>query len=97
MKHFPFQIVNVNSRSKIKVSFRGKHKIFDPVEILAMILAKMKESAEVYLDIPNVDAVITVPSHFNNAQFEVIKDAETISRLNILRMISEPTAGTLAF
>ena len=91
LKHFPFQIVNVNSRPKIKVSYRGECKVFDPSEILAMTLVKMKESAEVYLGIPVVDAVITVPSHFNKAQFEAIKDAGTISGINILRMISEPT------
>ena len=45
LKHFPFQIVNVNSQPKVKVSFRGEHKIYDLVEILAMMLAKMKESA----------------------------------------------------
>ena len=52
LKHFLFQIVNVNNQLKIKVSFRGEHKIFDSVEILAMILAKMKESAEYILIYP---------------------------------------------
>ena len=97
LKHFPFQIFNINNRLKIKVSFRGERKIFDPVEILAMILARMKESAEAYLGIPIVNAVITVPSHFNNAQIEAIIDAGTISGLAILRIISEPTAGAIAF
>ena len=97
LKHFPFQIVNVNSRPKIKVSYRGERKVFDPSEILAMTLVKMKESAEVYLGTHVVDAVITVPSHFNKAQFEAIKDAGIISGINILRMISEPTGGAIAF
>ena len=97
LKHFPFQIVNVNSRPKIKVSYRGERKIFDPCEILAMTLAKMKERAEAYFGMPVVDAVIAIPSHFNTAQFEAVIDAGKISGLNVLRMISEPTVGAIAF
>ena len=77
------------------VELRGKR--YSPSEISAMILAKMKQTAEDYLGEPVSDAVITVPAYFNNAQREATKDAGKIVGLNVLRIINEPTAAALAY
>ena len=62
-----------------------------------MILQKLKADAEAYLGEPVTDAVITVPAYFNNAQREATKDAGKIAGLNVLRIINEPTAASLAY
>ncbi len=79
----------------VRVTAEGKD--YAPPEISAMILQKLKADAEAYLGEPVTDAVITVPAYFNNAQREATKDAGKIAGLNVLRIINEPTAASLAY
>src|SRR5213593_4469885 len=79
----------------VRVKAAGKE--YAPPEISAMILQKLKADAEAYLGESVTDAVITVPAYFNNAQREATKDAGRIAGLNVLRIINEPTAASLAY
>jgi molecular chaperone DnaK len=72
-------------------------KEYAPPEVSAMILQKLRADAEAYLGEPVTDAVVTVPAYFNNAQREATKDAGKIAGLNVLRIINEPTAASLAY
>lgn len=67
------------------------------LQISSMVLIKMKETAEAYLGKTVTDAVITVPAYFNDSQRQATKDAGTISGLNVLRIINEPTAAAIAY
>lgn len=98
MKLWSFTVVNDgNNRPKIKVQHKGEDKLFYPEEISAMVLGKMKETAEAYLGHPVKDAVITVPAYFGDSQRQATKDAGVIAGLNVLRIINEPTAASLAY
>ncbi|XP_054721056.1 major heat shock 70 kDa protein Ba-like [Uloborus diversus] len=97
MKNWPFKVVNEAGKPKISVEFKGEMKRFNPEEISAMVLTKMKETAEMYLGQKVVDAVITVPAYFNDSQRQATKDAGKIAGLNVLRIINEPTAAALAY
>jgi len=98
MKHWPFKVVPKDGdKPFIRVTFKGETKDFAPEEVSAMVLLKMKETAEAYLGGTVKDAVITCPAYFNNGQREATKDAGRISGLNVLRIINEPTAAALAY
>ena len=75
----------------------GKGKKYSPAQISAFVLQKMKESAEKYLGQPVSKAVITVPAYFNDSQRQATKDAGKIAGLEVLRIINEPTAASLAY
>jgi L1 cell adhesion molecule like protein len=98
MKHWPFKI-NACSGNKpiIQVEFKGESKTFAPEEISAMVLTKMKETAETYLGKTVHKAVITVPAYFNDSQRQATKDAGTISGMEVMRIINEPTAASIAY
>lgn len=81
----------------IHVEYMGESKKFYAEEISAMILTKMKEIAESYLGETVKDAVITVPAYFNDSQRQATKDAGAIAGLNVLRIINEPTAASIAY
>src|SRR5438874_3993176 len=90
----PYEVVKgPNGDARVKAG--GKE--YAPPEISAMILQKLKADAEAYLGEPVIDAVITVPAYFNNAQREATKDAGQIAGLNVLRIVNEPTAAALAY
>lgn len=97
MKHWPFNVVNVDSKPKIEVLYKDEKKTFFPEEISSMVLTKMKETAEAYLGKTVTNAVVTVPAYFNDSQRQATKDAGTISGLNVLRIINEPTAAAIAY
>ncbi|MEQ2280430.1 hypothetical protein AMECASPLE_019727 [Ameca splendens] len=97
MKHWPFTVINDSTRPKVQVEYKGETKSFYPEEISSMVLTKMKEIAEAYLGKTVNNAVITVPAYFNDSQRQATKDAGTISGLNVLRIINEPTAAAIAY
>ncbi len=90
----PYEVVQ-GKGGDVRVKAEGKE--YAPPEISAMILQKLKADAEAYLGEPVTDAVITVPAYFNNAQREATKDAGKVAGLNVLRIINEPTAASLAY
>jgi molecular chaperone DnaK len=94
MKIVPYEVVQgTNGDARVHAG----DKEYAPPEISAMILQKLKADAEAYLGEQVNDAVITVPAYFNNAQREATKDAGKIAGLNVLRIINEPTAASLAY
>jgi L1 cell adhesion molecule like protein len=98
MKHWCFKVVGKDGgKPHIQVNFKGEEKTFSPEEISAMVLVKMKETAESYLGCSVKDAVITVPAYFNDGQRQATKDAGSIAGLNVLRIINEPTAAAIAY
>jgi len=97
LKHFSFKVVDKNDKPKIQVTFKDEEKEFTPEEISAMVLTKMKQTAEDYLGYPVKNAVVTVPAYFNDAQRQATKDAGVIAGLNVLRIINEPTAAAIAY
>jgi len=97
MKHWPFNVVNVDTKPKLEVEYKNETKTFTPEEISSMVLTKMKETAEAYLGQDVKDAVVTVPAYFNDSQRQATKDAGVISGLNVLRIINEPTAAAIAY
>ena len=94
IKVIPYKITEA-SNADAQVTVRGKN--YSPAEISAMILTKMKQTAEDYLGEKVTDAVITVPAYFNDSQRQATKDAGKVAGLNVLRIINEPTAAALAY
>jgi heat shock protein 1/8 len=97
MKHWPFKVIEKATKPVVEVEFKGEAKQFTPEEISAMILTKMRETAEAYLGGTVNNAVITVPAYFNDSQRQATKDAGLIAGLNVLRIINEPTAAAIAY
>merc|ERR1719253_308864 len=97
MKLWPFKVTSKDSKPHIEVELAGDTKTFSPEEISAMILQKMKETAETFLGKSVKNAVVTVPAYFNDAQRSATKDAGTIAGLNVMRIINEPTAAAIAY
>jgi len=96
-KLFSYDIVDKNGKAHVSANVGDEVKVFSPEEISAMILTKMKETAEAYLGKPVKHAVVTVPAYFNDAQRQATKDAGTIAGLNVVRIINEPTAAAIAY
>src|SRR5438128_1581695 len=97
-KRVPYKVVaGPGGDAYVEVEVDGKPKQFSPPEISAMILAKLKTDAEMRLGEKITQAVITVPAYFNDSQRQATKDAGRIAGLNVLRIINEPTAASLAY
>ena len=98
IKQWPFKVVEKeDGKPFIQVSYKDEMKEFRPEELSAMILVKMKETAEGFLNEKVKKAVITVPAYFNDAQRQATKDAGVIAGLEVLRIINEPTAAAIAY
>ena len=97
-KRMPYKVVSGNNDdAAIEVEVEGERKAYSPQEIASMILAKMKADAEMRLGETITQAVITVPAYFNDTQRQATKDAGSIAGLEVLRIINEPTAASLAY
>jgi len=94
LKVLPYKIERAEN-GDVRINLRGKH--YSPAEISSFILASLKKSAEEHLGEKISDAVITVPAYFNDSQRQATKDAGKIAGLNVLRIINEPTAASLAY
>jgi molecular chaperone DnaK len=94
IKLVPYKVVKAGN-GDARVEIRGKQ--YAPPEVSAMILRKLKEAAEAYLGEKVTKAVITVPAYFNDSQRQATKDAGTIAGLEVLRIVNEPTAASLAY
>ncbi|KAG6332276.1 hypothetical protein ID866_6816 [Astraeus odoratus] len=98
IKHWPFKVVEKpDSRPAVEVDVGSKRQQFSSEELSSMVLTKMRETAEQYLNKKVNHAVITVPAYFNDAQRQATKDAGQIAGLEVLRVINEPTAAALAY
>src|SRR3982751_3787466 len=98
LKRVPYKVVKAaNGDAHIQVVVNGENKTFSPPEISAMILAKLKSDAEAKLGETITQAVVTVPAYFNDSQRQATKDAGRIAGLEVLRIINEPTAASLAY
>jgi molecular chaperone DnaK len=94
LKILPYKIVRAEN-GDAHIELRGR--VYSPAEISAMILTKMKQTAEEYLGEKVAEVVVTVPAYFNDAQRQATKDAGRIAGLNVLRIINEPTAASMAY
>ena len=99
MKHWTFKVVKeeIGDRPQIEVMFQGNKKRYFAEEISAIVLQKMKKTAEDFLGYEVKDAIVTVPAYFNDSQRQATKDAGIISGMNIIRIINEPTAAAIAY
>ncbi|MFN3426013.1 MAG: molecular chaperone DnaK [Candidatus Thermochlorobacter sp.] len=93
IKMVPYEVINEGGQARVRIS----GKVYSPQEISAMILQKMKQTAEDYLGEKVTEAVITVPAYFNDAQRQATKDAGKIAGLEVKRILNEPTAAALAY
>jgi molecular chaperone DnaK len=97
-RRMPYKVVRAsNGDAGVEVQVGSEKKTFSPPEISAMILGKLKADAEAYLGETITKAVITVPAYFNDSQRQATKDAGKIAGLEVLRIINEPTAASLAY
>jgi molecular chaperone DnaK len=97
-KHWPFKLAaKSDGRPAVEVESDGQRKQYSAEELSSMVLSKMRETAEQYLNKKVNHAVVTVPAYFNDAQRQATKDAGQIAGLDVLRVINEPTAAALAY
>jgi endoplasmic reticulum chaperone BiP len=96
-KLLPYRVIDREGRPYVEVTVGNEARQFSPEEISAMVLLKMKDTAEAYLGEEVQEAVVTVPAYFNDAQRQATKDAGVISGLTIRRIINEPTAAAIAY
>ncbi|KAK7295725.1 hypothetical protein RJT34_18637 [Clitoria ternatea] len=95
---WPFKVVaGTNDKPMIVINYKGQEKHLSAEEVSSMILTKMREIAEAYLESPVKNAVVTVPAYFNDSQRKATKDAGAIAGLNVMRIINEPTAAAIAY
>merc|ERR1712045_534580 len=99
IKFYPFKVIEKSSKPHVKVETGADKgdKTFAPEEISAMVLGKMKETAEAYLGKKVTHAVVTVPAYFNDVQRQATKDAGVIAGMTVMRIINEPTAAAIAY
>ena len=99
IKLWPFKVVKdpKSDRPQVVITYQKQEKKFFAEEISAMVLQKLKKTAEDFLGKDVKDAIVTVPAYFNDSQRQATKDAGTISGLNVLRIINEPTAAAIAY
>ncbi|KAK8465413.1 hypothetical protein PHAVU_009G076700 [Phaseolus vulgaris] len=98
LKLWSFKVIaDSDDKPMIAVSYKGQEKHISAEEISSMILTKMRETAEAYLESGVKNVVVTVPAYFNDSQRQATKDAGTIAGLNVMRIINEPTAAALAY
>jgi L1 cell adhesion molecule like protein len=96
-ENWAFEVVDVAGAPQIKATVAGVEKVMPPEEISAMVLIRMKETAEAYLGKTVKNAVVTVPAYFSDAQRNATKTAAQIAGLNCMRIINEPTAAAIAY
>ncbi|XP_058741089.1 heat shock cognate 70 kDa protein-like [Vicia villosa] len=98
MKLWPFKVIaGVDDKPMIVVKYKGEEKHFCAEEISSMVLTKLREVAEEFVDFPVKNAVVTVPAYFNDSQRKATIDAGAIAGLNVIRIINEPTAAAFAY
>ncbi|BAT83036.1 hypothetical protein VIGAN_04013200, partial [Vigna angularis var. angularis] len=98
LKLWPFKVIaDSDEKPMMVVSYKGQEKQISAEEISSMVLTKMREIAEAYLESEVKNVVVTVPAYFNDSQRQATKDAGTIAGLNVMRIINEPTAAALAY
>ena len=97
MKMFSYEVTDNAGKPYVQVNVKGENRTFAPEEISAMILDKMKQTAEAFLGKAVDRAVVTVPAYFNDAQRQATKDAGTIAGLTVERILNEPTAAAIAY
>ncbi|KAJ1518820.1 hypothetical protein ONE63_011565 [Megalurothrips usitatus] len=97
MKRWPFKVTSSNGDPRIHVTHNGHPKVLSPQEVSAMVLRKLKQSAEARLGHAVTEAVITVPAYFTDSQKKATREAGEMAGLKVLRLLPEPTAAALAY
>ncbi|GMS98950.1 hypothetical protein PENTCL1PPCAC_21125 [Pristionchus entomophagus] len=98
IKQWPFKVISVDGgKPKLQVELHDETKLFAPEEISAMILIKMKETAEAFIRSPVTNAVISVPSLFNDSQRQAVKDSAEIAGLNVIRIVNDTAMSAVAY
>ncbi|RGB34222.1 heat shock protein 70 [Rhizophagus diaphanus] len=97
MKYWPFNIVKKNKEIRICVNYKWVDKEYTPEEILSFLLNKMKKSAETFLGVHVKKVVVALPIDFNISQYQAVKKAALLARLNIIRIVNSPTAAAITY
>ena len=95
--HFPFEVIDKGGKPHVAMTRGGKDVVLAPEEISGMVLEKLKATADSFLGEEVLDAVVTVPAYFNDAQRQATKDAGKLAGINVLRVLNEPTAAAIAY